>query len=192
MAGKKSQKCQVEGWNAWVDCAFAKGARLMHRHTRLKSQWTPTTTKAGGSVTADPIVVLQDQASTLHRFWNASSVAGVVDVPDRDSFDLSSPQEIRAASKSFPTSTSSSLDGLHPRHYAMLCDAALWCLAYIIMAMESVGFPPEHVFWLLFPLLEKPSGGYRPILLSPSLIRLWERLRQPTLQSFRERSGRKY
>ena len=96
------------------------------------------------------------------------------------------------ASKSFSSTTSSTLDGFHPRHYSLLSWVGLETLSFLICAMESLGFPPEQVWWMTFPLLDKPKGGYRPILLSPSLIRLWERLRKPALSNFHIRNARKY
>ena len=45
---------------------------------------------------------------------------------------------------------------------------------------------------MCLPLLEKPSGGYRPVLLCPALIRLWERLRLPMLDSFHAFAARPY
>ena len=41
-------------------------------------------------------------------------------------------------------------------------------------------------------MLEKPKGGFRPVLLCAGPVRVWERLRRPTLQEFEVISSRKY
>ena len=43
-----------------------------------------------------------------------------------------------------------------------------------------------------FPLLEKPKGGYRPILLCASLVRLWQRLRRPQVLEATKGMDRSY
>eukprot|EP00959_Pyramimonas_sp_CCMP1952_P017621 373890-Pyramimonas_sp.AAC.1 len=45
---------------------------------------------------------------------------------------------------------------------------------------------------MLFPLLEKPKGGLRPILLRAGPVRVWERLRRPELLSFNDNYPRRF
>eukprot|EP00959_Pyramimonas_sp_CCMP1952_P069030 1441030-Pyramimonas_sp.AAC.1 len=44
----------------------------------------------------------------------------------------------------------------------------------------------------MFPLLEKPKGGLRPILICAAPVRLWERLRRPHLTPLNDTHPRRY
>ena len=46
-------------------------------------------------------------------------------------------------------------------------------------AIEALGMMPPQIAWLLFPLADEPTGGYRAILMQAGLIRVWEKLRKP-------------
>eukprot|EP00959_Pyramimonas_sp_CCMP1952_P274958 5747812-Pyramimonas_sp.AAC.1 len=46
--------------------------------------------------------------------------------------------------------------------------------------------------WMVFPLIEKPAGGHRAILLLASFVRVWERLRRPMLDPFFATTERAY
>ena len=96
------------------------------------------------------------------------------------------------ASGTFSELTSQSLDGIHPKQLSLLSDPALECLAALYEAVESAGFFPQQIWWMLMPLLEKPKGGYRAILLCAGPVRVWQRLRTPCLSAFEEFSRRDY
>ncbi len=73
--------------------------------------------------------------------------------------------QIRTASQSFSPWTASTLDGGHPRHLAMLSDDGLRVLAIVYELVERLGFFPRQIYFMVMPLLEKPRGGLRAILL---------------------------
>ena len=85
--------------------------------------------------------------------------AGIANTPDRKALPRAQPHELRAASLLFPCGTSLSLDGFHPRHFALLSDGLLTALGAIIEAMEAIGVPPQQIAWLVFAMLEKPKRG---------------------------------
>eukprot|EP00959_Pyramimonas_sp_CCMP1952_P304226 6367190-Pyramimonas_sp.AAC.1 len=65
------------------------------------------------------------------KFGKASTTVPEAWVPDRSALVRATPCQIRRASSSFPTRTSSSLDRFHPSHFQHLSDAAhgvLGCL----------------------------------------------------------------
>eukprot|EP00973_Karenia_brevis_P002119 287813-Karenia_brevis.AAC.1 len=49
-----------------------------------------------------------------------------------------------------------------------------------------------QLWYMMFPLLEKPKGGMRPVLLCPAPNRLWQKVRRPMHEEFLAGSRRKY
>eukprot|EP00959_Pyramimonas_sp_CCMP1952_P054608 1141418-Pyramimonas_sp.AAC.1 len=62
----------------------------------------------------------------------------------------------------------------------------------MFQVVEKIGAFPKAVYWMLFPLLEKPKGGLRPVLLCAAPVRLWEKARRSTASGFQENHPRKY
>ena len=52
----------------------------MHRHTRIKDFWTPTTAPTSKGPSAVPQVVLDHQCDVLCGFWHASDEPGFVEL----------------------------------------------------------------------------------------------------------------
>ena len=109
-------------------------------------------------------------------------------MPDRSCFERATPDHIRMASRSFSVHTAQSLDRPHVRHYGLLSDSALRAMAVVFEAIERLGLFPMQLLWMLLPLLEKPKGGLRPILLLAAPVRIWERLRRLEADDFLRRS----
>ena len=82
-------------------------------------------------------------------------------------------------------------DCTHPRWYAELSDATLYRISFIFFCMESLGLMPSNL-WLMILLYRKQSGGYRPIGLLPSFIRLWECCRVAFLWEWEAANVRPY
>ena len=91
--------------------------------------------------------------------------------------------DIRAAARTFPTATAV-VDGIHPRHVALLPDAGIQYIADLFEVWEYAGCPllPEQT--LMVKMIPKPTGGDRPIGLFPVLYRIWGKLRQPLLKEW--------
>ena len=113
-------------------------------------------------------------------------------MPDRDSFPRASPKQIRAASRKFTPHTAQSLDLFHPRHVGMLCDSGLETLACIYEGVESIGLFPTQVCWMVLPLIEKPRGGLRGVLLCAGVVRVWQRARRQETTQHQEQARRKF
>ena len=71
--------------------------------------------------------------------------------------------DLRRASISFRRKTAHSDDGFKMRHYALIDDSLLCVLAVILSICEQVGNLPGQVRRIIFALLPKPKGGFRPI-----------------------------
>ena len=191
-AQDKADERHRTGWAEWLDRSFKGGARAMHRYTRIQEAWAPAVTTRRGTVTAAPHDIVESELDALVEHWKAETFAERVEVPDRQAFPRASPDAIRAASLSFSALTSQSLDGIHPRQLSLLSDSALECLAALYEAVEAIGMFPQQIWWMLLPLLGKPKGGYRTILLCAGPVRVWQRLRRPFLTAFGQVPRRDY
>ena len=92
-------------------------------------------------------------------------------------------QELRQASKSFSTKTATA-DWWHPRLFEGLNDKQLSKLADIMFVWETIGRPAVPNQSLITKMIPKPAGGFRPIGLFPSLVRLWGKARQPYIKAW--------
>ena len=174
------------------EAAANNGSKGLFRLGRLPAGWIPPVVAQNGRLTAAPDAVLLHEVNTLRKHWQISDCPAVAIVPDRCHLPPASTEELRRVSRCFSHGTSCSLDGMHPRHPAMLCDDALPTLSDIIVAMEAIGMPPPQLSYMSFPLVDKPGGGYRAILSQPALVRNWEGLRKPLAQSYVKANDRPY
>jgi len=78
---------------------------------------------------------------------------------------------------SFPAATGLGWDKMHPRAWLRLGRAALLSLLHLFSLVEAAGRWPAAVGHVLVVLLAKAAGGFRPIGLFPSIIRVWMRIR---------------
>ena len=169
-----------------------KGCKGLFRLGRLPTGWIPPIVSCNGRLSAAPEAVLKHEVDTLRKHWKVEDGPAVAIVPNRHHLPPASPEDLRRAAISFSHGTSCSLDGLHPRHPALLCDAALTTLSNIIVAIEALGMPPPQLCYMSFPLVDKPGGGHRAILSQPALVRNWEKLRKPFAQDYVQSHDRPY
>ena len=94
------------------------------------------------------------------------------------------PEALRAAAASFPIGTGLGMDHIPPRAILRLSDEALEALCKILMAMEKNGRWDESLQLVMIFLLAKEGGGFRPIGLFPTIIRLWMRARMTQIRAW--------
>ena len=87
------------------------------------------------------------------------------------------PEAIRQAAATFPLGTGTGADNIAPRAFTRLSDQALSALACLFIAFESAGHWTSALNLVLIVLLAKADGGFRPIGLFPTIIRVWMRTR---------------
>ena len=193
-AGKAFTRSEADFWDAWREEAFAKGARGMHRATKLKAGWSPTVVDDGaGGQTSAPEVVLQRQSEELGHYWHSEAWAAPAWMPkEREALPTLEPSRLREVAKTYPASTSGTVDGFHPRHFSFVTDAALQVMATLFQAVELLGLWPSQLAVIMVQLIEKPKGGYRPICLFAAAVRLWERTRRRECQQWCARWSRSY
>ncbi len=102
------------------------------------------------------------------------------------------PAQLRAALMSFPCATGLGWDGLHPRALTRLSDAMLMRFIDILMEAERRGRWPSVVGTVIIVLLPKAEGGFRPIGLFPTVVRVWMRLRRAAARQWEADNDRDY
>ena len=84
---------------------------------------------------------------------------------------------IPLATLTLPADTGLGADTMAPRAFTRLSDEAIAALAELFAAFEKYGDWPEILDLVLIVLLPKGEGGYRPMGLFPTPIRIWFRAR---------------
>ena len=86
---------------------------------------------------------------------------------------------IEDALRSFPTESGLGWDCFHLRAWLRLGITALTSLVLFFTLVEKAGRWPLAIGHVMIALLAKATGGFRPIGLFPSLVRIWMRARLP-------------
>ena len=167
-------------WNTWRETALIGGGGKCHAAAKAKPKWSPyVITTPSGRLSTRPADQLEHEAEQLESFWKARVRSPVIHVDDRAALPRAAPSEIEAAARAFPKRTChGASDGLHPRHWALIEEEGRIATAILFEAIETIGVPPYQLQQLLVTLIDKPAGGFRPIVLFAPLQRLWARLRR--------------
>ena len=187
------RKAAQAGWKDWVNESLLRGAGAVHKWSKVPVAWRPTTTlMQDGIVTADPRQLLQAEKREWSSTWSANEAAPKLVAGNRDALPRLQPQYLRATSLAFNIRSAQSTDGFHMRHYALLDDEGLSALAIILEAIESIGWLPPQLRLVLVLLIEKATGGLRPIGIFVSLYRLWGKARRPICDKWEAGNDRIY
>ena len=101
---------------------------------------------------------------------------------DLDMFIGLAAELIPIAAMTFPGDTGLGHDNFSPRAVSRLSPAAINALAELFIAFEKFGEWADALDLVLIVLLPKNDGGYRPIGLFPTIIRIWFRTRLLTIK----------
>ncbi len=195
-----ARKAHASKWKDWIMTNLHAGARNAHRFLRLPEEWRPTTVlDPDGVLTAAPTQLLEGYADKYSGLWNGHARAQCTAAPRKPwqeggntPLARPTPEDIRAAAKTFSTTTAVAYDGFAMRHYALLSNEALEALADIIEVTERTGMMPPQLGALAMPLLAKPRGGHRAIATFVSLYRLWSRIRRDEVRKWEGTIERPY
>ncbi len=204
----KAKRSAQHGWRSWIQRNLHAGAKNAHRFLRLPEEWRPTTViDPDGVTTADPLKLVEGYSAKYNELWNGEgggdwpAVATGAD-DDRankpwqcgghEPLPRPTPEELRAASRTFSPETAIAYDGIAMRHYEWLSDVALESLADVLEVVERTGELPRQLGALAMPMLPKPRGGHRAIATFVSIYRLWNRLRRDIVRRWEESVDRHY
>jgi hypothetical protein len=127
---------------------------------------------------ADQMVV-ESQADELGQLWHEGSDYRLPSWPAEHQQQLQQllPWAIRAAAATFPIGTGLGADNVSPRAFTRLSEDALAALAVLYAQFELVGRWASVLDLVLIVLLPQSEGGFRPIGLFPTIVRIWMRAR---------------
>ncbi len=180
-------------WREWVSEGIDKGASRAHAYTRIPKAWTPTTAHlADGTVSSSVDDLVEEQRDKFKRLWKPSDRPFRYKWDDDTELPAMDAAHLRATANTFAAGTSTTYDGLHPRHIGRLSDGALDTLGIILAAVERSGAWPRQISLIVATLLPKPAGGFRPIGLAPAVYRLWSKARRTTTDEWERRHTRPF
>eukprot|EP00959_Pyramimonas_sp_CCMP1952_P472402 9499977-Pyramimonas_sp.AAC.1 len=176
-ASKAMMRDLAEAWECWRIEAPVKGTRALHR---------------GHVVSGDPRDIVQGEVDAYRRLWKATDTAPFAWFPDRTTCTRLTPDQIRKVVRTFPAGTASSFDRFHPRHALLLGDSGLEVLSSIWAISEAIGMLPKQLCWIQMPMLGKPTGGNRLIILYAGMYRVWQRARRSVVAGVIDSLERKF
>ncbi len=184
----------LEAWRSWVSDGAESGLRNAHKFTKVPEQWTPTA--VGDSeldvLTCDPSVLLDDMRNRYVGKWAAKAGPRRIEWPTREALPRLTEAEVGEASASFAWRTSSTYDGFHPRHWALLSPGAKKATAAICEAIELLGSLPVQISLVTMPLIGKAQGGYRAIGMVAAVLRVWARARRHLADAWEDKHRRSF
>ncbi len=193
----KDAQCAQKEWQQWLLAQARKGAGAAHKFVKRMAEPAVRPIEVGGVLSGSP----QDFVDRDLGEWNAIwlRLEGIASAPWRDHvLDAASlpprptREAMRRAAMTIPENTAIGCDGIPPRAFAWLSDSLLDALADLFTSIERLGHWPEQVALAVMHLIPKLQGGRRPIGVLASLVRWWERIRQPTIARWREKVARGY
>ena len=136
--------------------------------------------------TGKPPSILEGERDRLADIWGCQEQpAPWFEAPPDDWREIPAPtvDAFIKAAKTFPTTTASTWDGFHPRHYALLTEPQAQTVIELYRLMERAGVTPRQCRAIFGKMIPKHKVGaekvsLRSIGLLPSLYRHWSRLRQ--------------
>ena len=188
----------LAAWRKWLKEDADMGNGHAHAYSRMPQEWIPKEAKGDdGILTGDPTQLMAEDRTKFATLWNSADEAkerepryGKWD-PSDDLRKLDG-DDILEGAKSFSHGTSSTYDGLHPRHFAMLSGQGRETTARLLEFFEHTGEWPDGINEVVISLIPKATGGTRPIGLFSGLYRLWTRVRKAEATEWERVNGRSY
>ncbi len=181
----------------WCAEAQANGASLAHRWTQVPVEWRPESApeKRGVEIrnTSNPDVLVAGEADKWEPIWRPPGLESVrVDWGQIRRLARPTVHEARAAAKKFKPKTKIGVEGVNPRDLAEITDDMMEVYIDIMVTCELLGRIPERVALVIILLLNKKSGGRRPVGILPTLYRVWAAIRKPLLHAWERNWSRNF
>ncbi len=184
-------------WERWVGEQIRKGAGALHAYVKRQVDLPPEFVITSGGRSGSPQDIVESDMSDWECIWTRSPLAAAPwrgSAGDRSAVAPPRPplHASRKASRSFAQGTAIGVDGIPPRAFDWLSDPLLTMLGDFMVIIEAAGTWPRQTVLAIMRLIPKAAGGRRPIGILASLVRWWERVRQPEIQRWREQHARDY
>ena len=194
-------KEQAEGlaaWRKWLKDDADMGSGHAHASSRLPQAWIPKEAMTtDGILSGDPTALMEGERLKFMGLWLGSEedrkkMEGVGAWTDGDRLRAITSDDIAQASRTFKNGTSSTFDGLHPRHFSMLSPGGRQATAELLEFCEHTGEWPKGIDEVVISLIPKATGGTRPIGLFSGLYRLWTRVRRVEASEWEQKNSRDF
>ncbi len=170
-------------WRQWVHDSMSGNLGWAHKWSKLANIWKPSS----GELSTDnrPTAKLEREAARLSQIWGSGRKRSVKYRATQEAIDNLPPisvDEFRRAVNTFPKRTSSTWDGFHPKHFALLTDEQIKAVILLMRLLEQVGEMPtclQGIVATLIPKLKGATEAFRSIGMMPGLYRVWARCRAP-------------
>ena len=174
----------TKAWWRFVDDQMRAGAGVLHRVTKRVAAAAEKPVPGLHGPTLDLQAVLEEDRRNWQTIWERfKDTASApwrdhnLDVPPFPALPEIVGSDLVDVALTYKRRTGLGVDSLHPRWFAWLSFPVLDGLAKLLNAAERLGVWPLQVQIILMAQLPKGDGGWRPIGLLPTLVRLWERVR---------------
>jgi len=176
---RATQDSKNKAWLNWREKELNSHAAGAHRFSKPSRGWSPPDVRGvDGKLIANSEGILKQEEGRHSKLWKSSPVGPALNYNHFEPCRRPAPEQLRKTSRTFKKKTWVAPDGWHPRHYALVSDDALEMVADFFELMEMTSLLPAQQRQVYVYLLDKSSGGTRPIGLFTALYRLWSKTRQ--------------
>ena len=201
MSGLARQHAASKRVSKWLPSKMVKVARWEGDEEREDGMRQPTRECTATLVEADghvemPANMQQEvdmETDSWASQWGAAEEVEPLTWP-HEAADLPpiTVQELKEAAAQFKDGVGLGWDRLHPRALLRLPDRLWQELCEILRAAEAIGDWSKAVGVVLIALLPKTDGGWRPIGLLPTLVRVWAKARLKYAEEWEAKNDRTY
>ena len=192
-AASRRKAVAVERWKLWREKEIASSSRGLFSFVKEPKAWTPPDiVDDTGRRVADSPSILHVEAVKYKSLWKAKAEGQPRVAEGNVPCERLEPSKLRQTARSFKKRTGVAPDGWHPRHMALIPDEGLEVLAILYEIMEVCGHLPMQQSLVCVFLLDKPSGGTRPIGLFTAFYRVWSKARQGLAAQWASRNDRPF
>jgi hypothetical protein len=195
----EASQAKRRGWEQKLEQSALGGAGKLHRWTKPVAVWKPTVKQPGKGQKPGRCGPLEEvEAALCHwsAIWKVDQIEQLEERPwdQAGESDLApiTVEEVERAALAFKETTGMGSDDFHPRWVVRLSLAGKQAITDMLNAAERSRVWPAHSSTLMVWLALKVDGGHRPLVLLPSLIRLWEAARHSVLDQWQRTTEKEW
>ena len=126
---------------------------------------------------------LTEEVNSWSSLWNEGAAPPKLVFGDVQRLPGITRDQVYKAARSFKAATCA-MGGIHPKHLALLPAGAIDALIAIMETGEEAGALPAQAMQTFVCLIDKPTGGTRPIGLYQSVFRVWGKIRSVLIKEW--------
>ncbi len=161
---QQQRRSANEAWSHWVIESLGTSPGWAHRWSQVREMWRPP--RGTYEYTGKPIDTLAREANRLADTWGCTEEEQRLyraKPSDLEALPRITAEDVRKAALTFPRRTSSTYDGIHPRHFSLLCGGAF-------VSSRPLRGQPRPLTWQPFS-----RRGFRALASSARRSQVWPR-----------------